>query len=247
MPKHLILIFALLTSYFIIHASDSMAQTSTDSADISDEEIKESIKERLEKVSQDDESSFVKRAWVGTIEDITNSTLTLLTDSTTRQAQVAGDASVVDEDRSQIDTDELEIGSFVIAMGFINGNEVLDAQRVVVAQEPESTSAQSTFVTITDIDDDIITVTDDQDQSFQLATTDDTTITQTVDDEQTEIELSDLQIGDQLVIIAEVDSKAPTSLDTTAIHLVSNRDILADPDGTNTEADQNATASAESE
>ena len=215
-----------------------LAQTPTSSPEISDEVIKENIKERLEKVTGqnagDDDStlgaSSQKRAWVGTLEDITNSTLSIKTKTDTKLADVATDATVVNDERESIKLTALEIGSYVIAMGYLNDDQVLDTRRVAVSEKPTANPSKTFFVSITDIEKKTLTVKDEDNQTWQLSTTSSTTITQTVDTVQSEIQLTDFKVDDKLVIIAKPDTEAPTTLDTLAIHLASQREILADPD-----------------
>lgn len=222
-------------------------QEATNAGDISDETIKENIRERLEKVVKEDNPDILqaatsqKRAWAGNLQDISNQTLTIKTLSDTKQAKVAEDATILDANRQPIKAENLEIDSFVIAMGFLDNNSVLDTKRIVVTEEPEPNPLDAYLVKITQIQDDTLTVVSLQDQnlSWQLAITKDTDITQTVDGEQTEIELSDLKQEDRLVIIAEPDPNAPTTLDTVAIQLADGREILAEP--------EEATPSAEDE
>ena len=236
------LLTALLPFFFQV-----FGQEATNAGDISDETIKQNIRERLEKVVKEDNLDVLqtatsqKRAWSGSLQDISNHTLTIKTLSDTKQAEIAEDATIIGANRQPIKAENLEIDSFVIAMGFLDKNSVLDTKRVVVINEPQPNPLDAYFVKISQIQKNTLTVVslEDQNLSWQLAITKDTGITQTVNEEQTEIEFSDLKSGDRLVIIAEPDPNAPTTLDTVAIQLADGREILAEP--------EEATASAEDE
>jgi len=228
--KRLILFLVLLILLSLpVHAQDS-----TSSA-VSDDTIKESIKNRLEKVAGNEDTtlgttaSSQKQGWLGQITAITETAITIKTKLETKQIEISDDSTILDEDRRSIKAENLEVSSYIIAMGYLNNQAVLNAKRIVVTPAPSPQELKSFFTTISAIDEDQITITLDHDssQTFTLQTDKDTTITQTVDSQQTEIAQDDLQVNDQLVVIALESS---SSLEATHIHLVTSRNILADPD-----------------
>ncbi len=233
-----IIVFSFLISHFSLLA---LAQESTDSADVSEEEIKENISDRLKKVagSKDENTTQIKQGWAGSIEDITqNNSLSVKTNGETKMAQVDPDAKIINDDKKTIKFENLEIGQYILAMGYLQDNQVLDTKRIVSINQPKPLKYQNYLATIKEINDGKITI-QIENSTFTLEYDDDTQFSQAVDSEQAEIELSDLQENDQVILIATPDPKDDTTLLATNIHLLKGRTILADPDS--------ATPSAETE
>lgn len=231
-------------SPFPIHGQEPSATPS-----ISDETIKENIRERLEEAVKGTETegkssnaTTAKRAWAGSLTDITNHTLTLTVKSESKQAEVSDDTVIVDENRQTIDIDNLEIGTFVVAMGYLTPEGVLDARRVVESAPPSPLTLAAYFVTIESIDDDTLTVKNiSDDQTWELELDDAILITQSVDGENAEIKLADLKETDRIIVIGSQNTETPTTLDTTNIHLVSPRTIPAvDTKESTSSADESA-------
>lgn len=206
---------------------------------VSEEEIKANIRERLEAVvaGAEDENeaaatpqatASTKRAWVGQIVGVAAGTLSIKVRQETKQVRITEATTIVDENRATIEADDLEIDTFVIVMGYLMEGHVLDARRIVESEEPTPNRLQAYLVTLTNMKADTLTVKNNADEeSWELALLTSTAITQSVDGEITDIERTDLQVDDQLVIIAEENSETPTALDTTNIHLVNGRTIPA--------------------
>ncbi len=81
------------------------------------------------------------KSYIGTITDITDSTIQIKsTDSQIQQISTeTDDISVVNTkgtSNKTIKITDIAIGDFIIAMGYVDGNEVLDAQRILVADSP---------------------------------------------------------------------------------------------------------------
>lgn len=219
----------------LLFSSRIFGQENEATPSISEETIKENIRERLQDVvkSANTEANSpspetTKRAWAGLLTDITNSTLTLTVKSEVKQAKLSAGTVIVDAKRQTIEPDELEIDTFVIAMGYLTAEGVLDTRRVVESPEPSPLTLTAYFVTIERIDDEILTVKNmSDDNSWELSLEKNVLITHSVDGQSSDIELEDLKVGDELVIIGSQNSDTPTTLDTTNIHLVSSRTIPA--------------------
>lgn len=81
------------------------------------------------------------KAYIGTVTDIIDSTIQIKsTDSQIQQiATNSQDLSVVNSKGStnkSVKLTDIAIGDFIVAMGYIDGNEVLDAQRILITDSP---------------------------------------------------------------------------------------------------------------
>jgi hypothetical protein len=112
--------------------SESTSSAETEATDTVREKVKEKIKE-----AQDNPKAFI-----GTVTDITEKTLQIKNESEEIQ-QISfdpEDTSFVKsgEKTSSIDFEDIGIGDFIVAMGYItNGNGVLETKRVLVLPAPE--------------------------------------------------------------------------------------------------------------
>jgi len=122
----LLLIFALLFS-----ERETFAQTATSSG----QAIKDRVLEKIEDVKNS------PKAYVGTITDKSQNTLQLKT--------AKGEIKLISVDLEtttfvKVGTktagakfDDVAIGDFIVAMGFKNGNDILNAKRVLITAAPE--------------------------------------------------------------------------------------------------------------
>ena len=221
-----IIVVSLIALSIIHYPLSISAQDSTDSAQTSDE-VKKSVKERLEKAAKEEGSVLgenSKKAYVGTVESLTQNTITVKTNLGSKQVTVAEKAKIIGKNRETLKTDDLEIGSNVIVMGFTTDKDVLDGRRIVVTDKPLSSDYTPYLTTITKIAKSIITT-----QAGELKLTKDTKITQTFEDNQTEIESSDLKVDDSVIILGKPDTKKASVLETIAIHLPQGRAIITTP------------------
>lgn len=207
---YLTIVILLSFSIFTLSLSNGLnspfsisAQESTSSA----EDITKKVKERLEKVAKEGEvlGETVKKAYVGTLESLTQNTLTIKTAETTKTAAVADKAKIIGLKREALKIDDLEIGSFLIVMGYATDKNVLDARRVVVSDKPQAPPYTVSLTKYTG----------------QLELAKNAIITQTFEDNQTEIESTDLKVDDTLVVITNAKSQA------VAVHLVTGRPIIS--------------------
>ena len=84
------------------------------------------------------------KAYIGTVTDIADSTIQIRTsDSQIQQiATNKNDVAVVNikgTSNKNVKLADVAIGDFIIAMGYVDGNNVLDAQRILIADSPSET------------------------------------------------------------------------------------------------------------
>ena len=106
------------------------------------QQVQQNIKNRIDKVVEEKATAsgevlasktLVRRGWVGTIADIAQKTLTITTKSDSRQASFSDTTVFVESPRKKIlKSTDLAIGAHVIAIGFVNGNGVMDLRRLIV-------------------------------------------------------------------------------------------------------------------
>ncbi len=133
-------VMVVYSSQFVIPEK----QTATSSGDA----IRDSVQAKL------DAASANPRAYIGTITDISNSTIQLKTDSgDIQQVSPTVDATYVkttDDTTKTIKETDVAIGDFVIAMGVKDGNSVLTASRILITDPVVGTTRRAFYGTVTD-------------------------------------------------------------------------------------------------
>lgn len=208
--KSCVLLTAISFLFFLIPNRLIIAQQSATDEAIPQELIKENLKERLEKVVKDESKmELLKRAWVGSLKTIANHTLTIDTREGPKLASISAQTSfLLLPKRAQISAEDLEIGSHTIAIGFLNGNQVLDTRRIIINEEPpETPKRQVHFVTIEDYDSrkDLLVVRLPSQESQIVELTEDTEISQGSNGDIFETSSERLESGLNSVIIVEIE------------------------------------------
>ena len=151
MKKPLIaLLFFILISYFIFPISLIHAATSTDSADIDPDTIKENIKKRIEQVVKSQADTNKKRvAYLGALNSVTTNSFSILTgEGGTKQASTSASTVVIELDKNkEMKLDDVSIGDYVAALGYLSENSaVLDTRRVIVLKDKPQPSTKKSIV-----------------------------------------------------------------------------------------------------
>lgn len=202
--------FAILTGG-LFYATAVLSQETTESS-VPDEEIKENIKDRLEKaIKEKDVKVRLKRAWVGTLQSIANHTLTIDTREGPKLASISAESTFVRlPKRAEVTAEDLEIGSYTIVMGYLDGNQVLSARRVVVQSEPPvTTKRQSHFATSLEYDSagESITANLSSRETITLEVEEDTELSTAIDSQIKEAEIDDLRKAQRAIIIVKTEKE----------------------------------------
>ncbi|MBI4035015.1 MAG: hypothetical protein HY381_01300 [Candidatus Chisholmbacteria bacterium] len=225
------LIFLILaSSIYYLSSSPAHAQATDSATPVPPQLVEENIKKRLDRVVEEKatesgqilaEKTLLKKAYVGTLKDIANQTLTLETKLTTRQVSVSGTTTFVqDPGRKPLKASDLELGKTIIAMGFVNGTGVMEARRIVVLSEPPSVPSRQVYLaTITEINTAknrlTFTTTPDQ-QTTTVNLTSQTTITS--GSSQAKAAAADLGPDTKILIVTTQDKTG--NLTTLLLHLL---------------------------
>lgn len=184
----LLLMFAILPSY---------AQEATSSPSIRDA-VREKVREKIEEIIKK------PRAVVGTLTEITDSTLEIKT-LKDELAQVATHEEttyvrIARGRRMEVDFEDLVLGDFIIAMGFRNGNDVLEAERIVTYDTSPIVRRRAVYGEVQQNMEGQLTIKHPQtEEVFIVEATRNTTITKKTNGEMEEISINDIEAGDRVV------------------------------------------------
>lgn len=149
------IIFILLFLTFTSIQPIVWATESSTSAEVDEETINKNIKERIQKVTNKSvvENTPEKKAIVGTIQSVTNNSISIKTKEESRQISFEENTSFIrNPGNKTVDISDLAIDDHIIAMGLINGSEILESKRIVVSSDTpkpvNKTSAIGSIISI---------------------------------------------------------------------------------------------------
>lgn len=186
------------------------------------QEIREAVKEKVrEKIEAT--RAGQKRAFVGKLTEIFNNTLVLDTRLGERRAQVATGAAIISFEK-KIKFEGLEIGSFVISMGYLREDEILDTRRVVVTEKPEIAPERLVaFGKVTDINENTKTILVEHPKkgtNWTVEITTKTRITKKVEGKVKEVDFKDIAQGDRLVAVGTTVEGEENKITAKIIHVI---------------------------
>lgn len=140
----------------------SAQEDATDEASV----IREKVKEKIENVRNN------PKAYFGTITDITDTTLQLNDDDdeilqVSIQEEDASFLNIVN-DSKDVEFEDLAIGDYIVAMGFKNGNDVLEARRVLITSPLKLPARKITYATVNKIEKKTIYLQDKDEEEYVL-------------------------------------------------------------------------------
>jgi hypothetical protein len=137
------------TQVLVVYSSSFQVRTLPTS---SPEEGASGTSDIRQKVAQDVANTLSRpKAYIGTVTDITDSTIQIKTTaSEIKQISVTADGTTVINSTGTVSktvkVTDIAIGDFIVAMGYINGNSVLAAQRILITDsitEPKITVSEA--------------------------------------------------------------------------------------------------------
>ena len=230
-----LVLFSLIVAGSLILAMKIAAQSPTPeisptAEEVSDdkvqgirEAVKEKVREKLEEVQKGQ-----KRAFVGEIKKISNSTLILTALQGEKQVTVSEETTIIDKDRKEIELDALEVGDYLIAMGYLEEADLLSAIRIVVTNELKLPDREVAFGEVTDIsaEEKILTVKNQKKGTiYTVEATGTTKITKKIEGKVQEAKFADINEGDRLVAIGKATENEETIISAKIIHVIPGQAI----------------------
>lgn len=160
------------------------------------------------------------KAYIGTVTDITDSTVEIKTmDSEIKQISVNQESTNVVNStgttNKQVKVADIAIGDFIIAMGYINGNSVLAAQRILITNpvtEPKVSATQAKVASLTKKALTVSTIFDGKEGEVQPSSKTDILVVK--DGKQTNAKLGDIKTDDVIIYVTTTDTKDNLSVRT---------------------------------
>lgn len=226
-PKHqklkaLTLFLVTLTSSFALSTKLVLAIKEEEALGDKVKEIREAVKEKVrEKINEVKQGQ--KKAFVGEINEISDGLLTLKIRSGLGYVQIATDAAVLDTNRQQADPNKLTTGDFVIAMGFMDENSILQTKRLLVIKKPTPKLRRAVFGTVSDLSstEKILTVKNPKTGTiYSIEVTNKTVITKKNGGKKEEIDFDQIEINDRVVAVGKAEENSEIMITATRLHLL---------------------------
>lgn len=182
------------------------------------EEVKKKVREKIEEIKKG-----TKAAYAGEIINISDLTLTLNAPTGERKVQIATDTAIISLGGRKVTPPDLKVGNFILAMGYLGDNNLLEAKRIVVANKPKLVIREVAFGKVTDIssDEKIITVKNEKrNLLYTIEVTDKTIITKKIDGSVKKVKFADIAIGDRLVAIGTPTENEEKIIVAKLIHVI---------------------------
>ncbi len=213
MKTKLLLAICKVTAILLLLPVGVLAQnTATSEA----ERLREKVRERVEAAKKD------PKAYLGVISDKTETGLEIKTESgEIEQISILPDVTAfvrLGKSSTTIKFTDVAIGDFVAAMGFRNGNEVLDATRVLVTTEPEKIERKAFLGIIRGTTRTGFEFEDRKTGAFFTVTPErNALLTEGAGDDRVQIRLSALEEDGEVVVVGTLEDDEITA---TRIHLI---------------------------
>lgn len=209
--KKLAFVYALCFMFYVLLALPAVAQEDTGGL------VREKVREQVENIIRK------PRAAVGELTEITDTTLEIknrngnlemaATSEGTSYVRVAGGR------RAEIKFEDLALGDFTVAMGHRNGNEVLEAQRVITYDNSPLVKKGAVYGVVQGNTSGEITIRHPQTgEVASVLTTSNTQITKKGESGFDEVEASEIEVGDRLIAAGAPDKTG--AIEAGRIHVI---------------------------
>lgn len=204
------------TEVLVVYSSSFQTKTVPSSSPIGEASETSDIRK---KVAQDVANTVNRpKAYIGTITDITDSTLEIKTLATEiKQISINSQStSVINSTGTTlktVKTTDIAIGDFVVAMGYINGNSVLAAQRILITDpvtQPKITISQAKVTSLTKKALTVSSIPDNTEDTVQPNTK--TDIQMVKDGKSIDAKFGDIQKDDLVIYVVTINDKDVSSV-----------------------------------
>jgi hypothetical protein len=190
--------------------------SATPTSEIENEKVKEirdAVKEEVKKINE----RITKKAFTGEIEEMTDSTLTLINFRGKQRIRLTEETTIIGTSRKSIPAKDLALEDRIIAMGTLGENEILETKRVVVVPKPNTTPTKKLVASgkISKIDSKASTVTiSTKDSELSIKIDSKSKITDYADPKKT-VRFSSLKEEQKVIIIYPEPAEDKTPLAKT--------------------------------
>lgn len=218
--------FALYALSFTLSTAHAFAQDATSPATPSATTPSDSVRDKVRKTIES--LTRKPRAVVGNLSDIADTTLQIKTRSNESiMVSVTKDTSYVRMNqgkKTDIKFSELVLGDFTIAMGTRNGNNVLEATRIITYDKNPLKVRRAVYGTVSQNKNGVLTVSlPKSGEAWTIKTSSKTNITANLPAGKagmTEVKANSIEVGARIVAVGTPDEKQTNTLLASLVHVI---------------------------
>ena len=187
------------------------------------EAVREKVKERVQEIRQG-----IPRAYFGEIKQIGSQEFTLQTRREEIQVRVNQETKIIGRSKQNLEFKDLKVGDNCIAMGYLNGNRVLEAKRIVLIPKPKPPKRIAFWGKVSDIssEEKVLTVINEKKGlTYTVAVNEKTVITKKVGTSIQRVNFSAIEIGDRVVVVGTPSETEEKIITAKIIHVIPGKAI----------------------
>ncbi len=220
-----------LSGYMVIwligqlFVSAAFAQEATDSATTSTtaeekaQQIREAVQEKIKSYATGKPYAFV-----GTVKNLANQTLTIETKNGLKQASTSAQTTLLrltKQTRKEIEFSDLELQESVIAMGYLNESGALEVKRLIATEITPPPTRKIIMGKVSEIEKSVLTIKNPKSEEiWQIKIDTKSEMTMKEKGEMTEIKLEDIGLDDRLIAICKPAPQENQPLPVLHLHLL---------------------------
>lgn len=183
------------------------------------EEPEDSIREKVqEKVMQ---ASLRPKAYIGTLTDIADTTFQIKSaEGAILQAQVDKNATAfvkIAKSTKKIAFADVAIGDFLIALGYKNGNSVLNTTRVLITDPLTKSKKAAVMGVVSKVEKDQVVISTRKLGNVTITPTESVRVTVSKDGQFVKVKFSSIKEGDNIIAAGNLEGSA---MESARIHIL---------------------------
>jgi len=221
MKKKILLVIVLIIFSAALFPQWAGATSGTVSGAIKEKEeeinaLREKVRKKVEEKLKTIISKRKKRGWIGIVEEKTTTGFKLKVKDEIRTVTISEEVQIVGLKREKLSFEDLETGQRLIAMGYLQPDNALEAKRIVFLPEKEEKRViKTTFGTIIDKskEEEILVIAphQNQNQEYEVVLNKKTLLRRRVNGKIKKVKYENLQTGQKvIVVIAPTKSNSST-------------------------------------
>lgn len=188
-------VYLVLSVLVLVSPPPGRAQSPSPSATAGAQQIRDAVKEKVQQELDQIKKAVAKRAYVGTVSAKTDATLTITNlKNQSRTANVTGETTIKLTGGKEGTAADVKVSSFVIAIGDVDSQGVMTANRLLVITKPEEDKRRIFFGTVAKVTSSAITINTLKDQTLTVRVISSTKFT-------AKTKLADLKAGNKIIVV----------------------------------------------
>lgn len=193
----------------ILETEATPAATQVDDKKI--QEIRDQVREKVQEKIEEIRERGTKRGYVGQIEAINNLEIILSTRGGERKITIDEDTKIIGRGRQNLESENLQVGDVIIAMGYVNSTGEMVAKRIVVVPKPAKPplTRRAVYGRVAEIEPDsqilIIVHPKKEEVIYQVKITNKTRMNKKIDGKMQTIKFSDIEVDDRIATVGTWD------------------------------------------